>query len=65
MEQLKIGDRVRVIEMPAIGKHFIGASAVLVPVGTLGLAPDDLIVRTERGTMLAVKAHQIVKAESE
>ncbi len=63
MRAFKIGQKARVIDMPAKGIYLIGEVVTVLPIGSFGIEDDDVVVATEARTMLFLKEHQLTKLE--
>lgn len=63
MRTFKVGQKARVIDMPAKGIYLIGEVVSILPIGGFGIEDDDVVVATEAGTMLFLKEHQLARLE--
>lgn len=63
MRTFKVGQKARVIDMPAKGIYLLGEVVTILPIGGFGIEDDDVVVATESGTMLFLKEHQLAKLE--
>lgn len=63
MRVFKVGQKARVISMPAKGIYLIGEVVTILLIGSFGIEDDDVVVATEAGTMLFLKEHQLVRLE--
>lgn len=63
MRAFKVGQKARIVDMPAKGIHLIGEVVTILPIGGFGIEDDDVVVATEAGTMLFLKEHQLARLE--
>ena len=63
MKLFKNGDKAKIIQAPENAKSFLNEIVTIISIGGVGLADDDVCVKTGTGVMLALKEHQLQKIE--
>lgn len=63
MNAFNNGDKARIVNMPAEGRHLVGEIVTIRPTGGFNSEQDDVMVTTETGMMLFLKEQQLTKLD--
>lgn len=62
MKKFKIGDKVRIKDVPKEHKDKLNMKGVVIPIGETSYPRNDVMVKLENGELARVKEHQLAKA---
>ncbi len=63
MNAFNIGDKAKIVDMPAESRHLVGEIVTICPIGGFSSEQDDVMVTTETGMMLSLKEQQLNKPD--
>ncbi|NUM77463.1 hypothetical protein HUU40_24140 [candidate division KSB1 bacterium] len=61
MRILREGDRIKIIDVPEVGKHFLGKTGIVFQPHGTGFDEDDVMVKFDDGGTGYWKEHQLEK----
>jgi len=61
MKIFKVGDKAKIIDVTEKGRHLLNKQVTVIQEEGFGIEIDDVCVRTESGSVLRLKEHQLAK----
>ena len=61
MKIFKVGDKAQIIDVTEKGRHLLNKQVTVIQEEGFGIEIDDVCVRTDSGSVLRLKEHQLAK----